>query len=382
MNPLLELSRLGQSLWLDSISRKILDGGELARLVREDGLAGVTSNPSIFEKAIGEGVEYRPKLAKLLAANPRATAMELYESLAIQDIRDATDVLRPVFDRTKGRDGFVSLEVTLEKGEDVASILEEARHLASAVARPNVLIKVPGTKDGVAAFQALTAEGINVNVTLLFSVATYAKVAEAFLAGLEARAKTAKDLSSAASVASFFVSRIDTAVDPELEAKKADALLGKVAIDNAKVAYAKYLELFSGPRWQALAAKGARTQRVLWASTSTKNKKYRDVLYVEELVGKDTVNTAPPATIDAFRDHGKPRLSIGEDLDGARKRLASLAGLGIDLEKVTDRLLDEGMASFSGAFEKLLATIESQRTSAATPVTTRSAEAARGRSNP
>jgi transaldolase len=367
-NSLLELGHLGQSLWLDSISRKILDGGELARLVREDGLAGVTSNPSIFEKAIGEGVEYRPKLAKLLAANPRATAMELYEALAIQDIRDAAAVLRPVYDRTKGRDGFVSLEVTLEKGEDEASILEEARHLASSVARPNVLIKVPRTKDGIAAFETLTAEGINVNVTLLFSVATYAKVAEAFLSGLETRATKGQDLSSAASVASFFVSRIDTAVDPELEKRKADALLGKVAIDNAKVAYARYLELFSGPRWQALASKGARTQRVLWASTSTKNKRYRDVMYVEELVGKDTVDTAPPATIDAFRDHGKARLSIGEDLEGAKKRLASLAGLGIDLEAVTDRLLDEGMKSFSGAFEKLLATIEGQRATATTPV--------------
>jgi transaldolase len=364
MNPLLELSKLGQSLWLDSISRKILDGGVLARLVKDDGLAGVTSNPSIFEKAIGEGVEYKPKLANLLAANPNASAMELYEALAIQDIRDATAVLRPVFDRTKGRDGFVSLEVTLENGEDEASILEEARHLSSAVARPNVLIKVPGTADGIAAFETLTAEGINVNVTLLFSVATYAQVAEAYLAGLEARAEKTQDLSSAASVASFFVSRIDSAVDPELEKKRAGALLGKVAIDNAKVAYARYLELFSGPRWDALAAKGARTQRVLWASTSTKNKSYRDVLYVEELVGKDTVNTAPPATIDAFRDHGKPRLSIGEDLDGARKRLASLAGLGIDLEAVTDRLLDEGMKAFSDAFEKLLATIETQRKSA------------------
>ncbi len=361
-NSLLELGRLGQSIWLDSISRKLLDGGELARLVKEDGLTGVTSNPSIFEKAIGEGVEYEPALEKLLAANPRATAMELYEALAIKDIRDAAEVLGPVFDRTRGRDGFVSLEVTLAEGDDENAILEEARHLASAVARPNVLIKVPGTPAGVAAFETLTAEGINVNVTLLFSVDVYVRVAEAYLAGLEARAKKGADLSAAASVASFFVSRIDTAVDPELEKRKQDARLGKAAIDNAKVAYARYLELFSGPRWQALAAKGARTQRVLWASTSTKNKRYRDVLYVEELVGKDTVNTAPPATIEAFRDHGRARLSIGEDLEGARKRLASLAGLGIDLEAVTDRLLDEGVAAFSSAFEKLLATIESRRT--------------------
>jgi transaldolase len=361
MNPLLELSRLGQSIWLDSISRKLLDGGELAKLVKEDGLAGVTSNPSIFEKAIGEGVEYRPVLQKLLGANANASAMELYEAIAIKDIQDAAAVLQPVFDRTKGRDGFVSLEVTLANGDDRTAILEEARHLWKAVARPNVLIKVPGTRDGIAAFERLTGEGINVNVTLLFSVEVYSRVAEAYLAGLEALARKEGDLSRSASVASFFVSRIDSAVDPELEAKKANELLGKVAIDNAKVAYARYLELFSGPRWQALAVKGARPQRVLWASTSTKNKRYRDVLYVEELVGKDTVNTVPPATIDAFRDHGKARLSIGEDLEGARKRLASLAGLGIDLEKVTDRLTVEGVAAFSSAFEKLLATIEAQR---------------------
>ena len=366
MNSLLELGRLGQSVWLDSISRKILDGGELERRVNEDGIAGVTSNPSIFEKAIGEGVEYEPELRKLLATRPGATAMELYESLAVRDIQDACAVMRPVFETTKGRDGFVSLEVTLAEGDDRTAILQEARHLRKSVDRPNVLIKVPGTKAGVAAFEALTGEGVNVNVTLLFSVATYAKVAEAYLAGLEALARKGGDLSKSASVASFFVSRIDSAVDPELEKRKADALLGRIAIDNAKVAYASYLELFSGPRWQALAAKGARTQRVLWASTSTKNKRYRDVLYVEELVGKDTVNTAPPATIDAFKDHGRARLSIGEDLEGARARLASLANLGIDLEKVTDRLLDEGVALFSGAFEKLLGTIEEKRSAAAT----------------
>jgi len=367
MNSLLELGSLGQSIWLDSISRKILDGGGLAKLVKEDGLAGVTSNPSIFEKAIGEGDEYKPALRKLLESKPDASAMELYESLAIRDIQDACAVLRPVFDRTKGRDGYVSLEVTLAEGDDRAAIVREARHLRQAVDRPNVLIKVPGTKEGVAAFEALTSEGLNVNVTLLFAVATYAQVAEAYLAGLEAFARNGGDLSKAASVASFFVSRIDSAVDPELEKKKADGLLGKVAIDNAKVAYAHYLEIVSGARWKALAAKGARPQRVLWASTSTKNKRYRDVLYVEELVGKDTVNTAPPTTIDAFRDHGRARLSIGEDLEGARARLASLGKLGIDLDDVTDRLLEEGVAAFSGAFEKLLATIETQRTATAHP---------------
>ena len=361
MNPLLELSALGQSIWLDSISRKLLDGGELARLVKEDGISGVTSNPSIFEKAIGEGVEYEPALRKLLAENPRASAMELYERLAVRDIQDATGVLRPVFERTRGRDGYVSLEVTLREGDDRASIAAEARHLWKAVARPNVLIKVPGTAEGIAAFEALTGEGINVNVTLLFSVATYAAVADAYLAGLEAFAKKGGDLSRAASVASFFVSRIDTAVDALLAGKNADRLLGRAAIANAKIAYAKYLEVFAGPRWQALASKGARTQRVLWASTSTKNKSYRDVLYVEELIGKDTVDTAPPATIVAFRDHGRPRASLQENLDGARADLAALAKLGVRLDAVTDRLLEEGLKAFGDAFEKLLATIESRR---------------------
>jgi transaldolase len=361
MNPLLDLAALGQSVWLDSISRKLLDEGGLAKLVREDGIGGVTSNPSIFEKAIGEGVEYRPAIQKLLSEKPSASAFELYETLAIRDIQDATAVLRPVFERTKGRDGYVSLEVTLEEGQDRKAILAEARHLWQTVARPNVLIKVPGTSEGIAAFEALTGEGINVNVTLLFSVATYTKVAGAYLAGLEALAKKGADLSKSASVASFFVSRIDTAVDALLVGKGQDRLLGKAAIANAKVAYARYLEIFSGPRWQALAAKGARTQRVLWASTSTKNERYRDVVYVEELIGKDTVNTAPPATIDAFRDHGKPRLSIQEELAGAKEGLAALAKLGIELERVTDRLLEEGLKSFGDAFEKLLATIESQR---------------------
>jgi len=365
MNPLLDLSALGQSIWLDSISRKLLDGGGLAELVRKDGIAGVTSNPSIFAGAIGEGVEYRPAIQKLLAENAGASAFELYERLAVRDIQDAAEVLRPVFERTRGRDGFVSLEVTMKHGEDRAAILAEARHLAEICARPNVLIKVPGTAEGIAAFETLTGEGLNVNVTLLFSVATYLRVAEAYLAGLEVFAKKGGDLSKAASVASFFVSRIDTAVDAELEKQSPPRdLRGKAAIANAKLAYAKYLELFSGPRWEALAAKGARTQRVLWASTSTKNKAYRDVMYVEELVGKDTVNTAPPATIDAFRDHGRARLSIQENLAGARDDLAALGKMGISLERVTDQLLAEGLAAFAGAFEKLLATIEMQRRSA------------------
>ena len=364
MNPLLDLSALGQSIWLDSISRKLLDSGGLAKLVREDGIGGVTSNPSIFEKAIGEGVEYRPAIQKLLAENPRASAFELYERLAIRDIQDATEVLRPVFDRTGGRDGYVSLEVTLKQGEDRAAIVAEARHLWRAVARPNVLIKVPGTSEGIAAFGALTGEGINVNVTLLFSVATYAEVAEAYIAGLEVFARNGGDLAKAASVASFFVSRIDTAVDALLAGRNADPLLGKAAIANAKVAYAHYLEAFSGARWRSLSGLGARTQRVLWASTSTKNKSYRDVVYVEELIGKDTVNTAPPATIDAFRDHGRPRAAIQEDLAGARASLAALAKLGVDFDGVTDRLLAEGLKAFGDAFDKLLATIESQRTGA------------------
>jgi transaldolase/glucose-6-phosphate isomerase len=378
MNPLQRLFEAGQSIWLDSISRNLIESGDLARLIREDGIGGVTSNPSIFEKAIAEGAEYRSAIELILADDPGASAYEMYERLAVRDIRDAADALRGVFERTRGRDGYVSLEVTLQDGDDRGAIVREAQHLREAVARPNLLVKVPGTAEGIAAFETLTGEGVNVNVTLLFSVATYVRVAQAYLAGLEAFAKHGGDLSKAASVASFFVSRIDSVVDEKLAERIARAssasdrfllrtLQGRTAIANAKVAYARYGELFSGARWEALAARGARSQRVLWASTSTKNPSYPDILYVEELVGPDTVNTAPMPTIDAYRDHGRPSATLTRDLDAARDALAALGELGIDLESVTDDLLAMGMASFGAAFHKLLDSLASRRQAATRP---------------
>ncbi len=362
MNPLNELARFGQSIWLDSISRKLIESGELDRLIADDGVRGVTSNPSIFEKSIGEGSEYKASLASLVAARPNASALELYEGLAIPDIQAAADRLRKVYDTTRARDGYVSLEVTMHAGEDEKSILREARHLWQDVARPNVMIKVPGTASGIAAFEVLIGEGINVNVTLLFSQESYARVASAYVAGLEMRAKRTSDLSRVASVASFFVSRIDTAIDARLtELGAAKELQGKAAIANAKLAYAHSKQVFSGARWQALAAKGAQTQRVLWASTGTKNKAYSDVMYVEELIGEDTVNTAPPATIDAFRDHGRVQATLAQDVEGARKTMAALEKAGISMTQVTDRLLVEGLKLFADAFTKLLATIEAAR---------------------
>jgi len=366
-HPLLKLSELGQSLWLDYISRRILEDGSLAGLVRAGEIRGVTSNPSIFEKSIAEGAEYRPILARLLQERPRASAFELYETVAVRDIQDAADLLRGVYESTQARDGNVSLEVTMHKGEDAAAILAEARHLWQRVARPNLMVKVPGTPSGIEAFEQLIAEGINVNVTLLFSVETCAAVAQAYLRGLTTRSRQGGDLSRVASVASFFVSRIDTSVDKLLEAKGNRALQGRIAVASAKLAHARCREIFSGKAWKALEKKGARMQRMLWASTGTKNKAYSDVLYVEELIARDTVNTAPPATIDAFRDHGKPRESLIEGLDAARAQLAELKLIQISLDAVTDQLLAEGLKLFSDAFVKLLATIESARAQASPP---------------
>ncbi|MCY2959646.1 MAG: bifunctional transaldolase/phosoglucose isomerase [Planctomycetota bacterium] len=373
MNPLKETAALGQSIWLDFISRKLLDSGELHRMVEADGLGGVTSNPSIFEKTIREGTEYAAVLADLRRRRPGASAFELYEALAVRDIQDACDVMKPVYDRTKARDGYVSLEVTLHRGDSPEEIVREAVHLWEVVARPNVMIKVPGTANGRKAFEELIAAGINVNVTLLFARAAYAETLEAYLRGLERRAKSGGDLARIASVASFFVSRIDSAIDKQLEAKIAAAktpkdksalevLCGRAAIANAKLAYAHYEDVTSSKRWRELSKKGAQTQRVLWASTGTKNKKYSDVLYVEELIGRDTVNTAPPATIDAFRDHGKPRSSLNEGLLDAKKVLRDLDGAGISLDAVTDALLADGLKQFSDAFDTLLASVRGPST--------------------
>ena len=316
-----DLQQQGQSIWLDFIQRGLMTSGELKRLVDEDGLVGITSNPAIFEKAISGSTDYAEALKAL--AREQLDAKTMYERLAIQDIQDAADILRPVYDRTGKRDGYVSLEVSPHLASDTNGSLEEARRLWKTVARPNVLIKVPGTPEGIPAIQQLLSEGINVNVTLLFAQERYQEVAEAYVSGLEQAAAKGGDVSGIASVASFFISRIDTLVDKKLTERlqaatspeqQADLkrLMGKIAIANGKQTYQLYKRIFSGPRWDALAKQGAKTQRVLWASTSTKNPDYRDVLYVEELIGPDTVNTMPPATLDAFRDHGQTRASLEE----------------------------------------------------------------------
>ncbi len=368
VNPLKELLKYGQSVWLDYIRRKLLTSGELKRLIEEDGLRGMTSNPAIFEKAITGSTDYTDFLASLDARRD-LDAKARYELLAIRDIQDAADMLRPVYNETKRRDGYVSLEVSPYLANDTPGTLEEARRLWNAVGRPNVMIKVPGTPEGIPAFQQLISEGININVTLLFAQEVYERVAEAYIVGLEQLAARGGDISKIASVASFFISRIDTLIDSSIDQKLRDAktpqeqallkgIQGKVAIANGKLTYQKYLEIFSGPRWEKLSAKGAQTQRVLWASTSTKNPAYRDVIYVEELIGKDTVNTMPPATLDAFRDHGKVRESLTENIDEAKKVMADLPRAGISMKEVTDKLTADGVKLFADAFDKLLEAVE------------------------
>ena len=366
-NPVSSLGQFKQSIWLDFIRRSLIAGGELKRLVDEDGVGGVTSNPAIFEKAIDGSNDYASAIEEI-SKDPALGPKEVFEILAIKDIQDAADVLRPVYDRTGSGDGYVSLEVAPDLANDTAGTLEEARRLWRAVGRPNVMIKVPATPEGVPAIRTLISEGVNVNVTLLFARSAYETVAHAFIEGLEARAARGESLAHVASVASFFVSRIDSAVDALLEAKaktasgsekgQLEGLLGKVAIANAKLAYQSYKTIFSGPRWEVLKAKGAQVQRVLWASTGTKNPHYRDVLYVEELIGPDTVNTVPPETLSAFRDHGKPRASLEENVDGARATLAALDKAGISLTKVTDDLLADGLKKFVEPFTKLLRAVE------------------------
>lgn len=371
MNPLKQLERFGQSFWIDSISRDLIASGQLARLIAEDGLKGLTSNPAIFEQAIARGREYAAAIRQALKEGDPPPE-ELFEALAIADIRDAADVLRPVFETTGGRDGYVSLEVSPHLAHDTRATIEEARRLWHRVDRPNLMLKVPATPEGLPAIEALIAEGINVNVTLLFSRAVYEKVAEAYMAGLEKRLAASLPLDTVASVASFFVSRIDTAVDgllderlraalPEAKRARLEGLRGRAAIANAKLAYQSYKALTASERWRRLAARGGRTQRLLWGSTSTKNPAYRDVVYVEELIGPDTVNTMPPATIDAFRDHGRPRASLEEGVEEARRVLEQLAEAGIALEEVTDRLLDDGVERFAEAFDRLLAAVARAR---------------------
>jgi transaldolase / glucose-6-phosphate isomerase len=367
MNPLRMLGEYGQSVWLDYIRKTLITSGELQRLLDEDGLRGVTSNPAIFEKAITGSTDYAQILRDVDGQNLNAKA--LYEHLAIRDIQDAADILAPLYSRTKKRDGYVSLEVSPYLARDTEGTLEEARRLWKAVARANVMIKVPATPEGIPAIRQLIAEGINVNVTLLFAQSAYEQVAHAYIDGLEIYARHGGDLGKVASVASFFISRIDSSIDSMLAERlksstNADeqgllrSLIGKVAIANAKLTYQRYRDLFNSPRWQALAAKGAQTQRVLWASTGTKNPHYRDVMYVEELIGPDTVNTIPPATFDAFRDHGKVRASLVENTDEAHDTLETLARVNISMQAVTGKLLEDGLALFSEAFGKLLMAVD------------------------
>jgi transaldolase/glucose-6-phosphate isomerase len=368
-NPLKELLAYGQSVWLDYIRRDLLTSGELARLVKDDGLRGMTSNPMIFEKAISGSKDYADQL-KQLAQRKDLDAKGVFESIAIKDIQDASDVLRPVYEQSRKHDGYVSLEVSPVLAHDTQGTLDEARRLWKAVSRANVMIKVPGTPEGIPAIRQLISEGINVNVTLLFAQEVYEQAALAYVEGLEARVKNGGDVSAIASVASFFVSRIDTLIDGKISEMLKDSQLaadrqallrglqGKVAIANAKLAYQAYKRIFSGPRWQALAGKGAQTQRVLWASTSTKNPAYRDVIYAEELIGEDTVDTMPPATVDAFRDHGRVRASLVENIDQARQTMADLERSGISMKQVTSQLTDDGVKLFAEAFEKLLAAVQ------------------------
>src|SRR5215469_11368563 len=377
VNPLKDLLKYRQSVWLDYIRRNLLKSGELNRLIEDDGLRGMTSNPAIFEKAITGSTDYTDFL-RSLAERRDLDAKARYELLAIRDIQDAADMLRIVYDESKRYDGYVSLEVSPYLARDTRGTVEEARRLWSSVARPNIMIKVPGTAEGIPAFQQLISEGINVNVTLLFAQEVYERVAEAYIAGLEQLGTKNGDVSKMASVASFFISRIDTLVDAIADQKLKEAkdpqqiellknIKGKVAIANGKLTYQKYLKIFSGSRWDQLANKGARPQRVLWASTSTKNPAYRDVIYVEELIGKDTVNTVPPATLAAFRDHGTVRETLTENLDEAGKTMETLPKVGISMKRVTDQLTDDGVRLFAEAFDKLLEAVEKSSKREVTP---------------
>lgn len=356
--PLHALHAAGQSIWLDYIDRVMLHNGELARRIRDEALMGMTSNPTIFEKALAHGTAYDAQIA---AATGDRTAWDIFELVETTDVRDACDLFAGVYTSTNAHDGYVSIEVSPGSANDAQATIDEAHRLWASVNRPNVMIKVPGTTEGAIALRKLIADGINVNVTLLFAVEAHARIIDAYIGGLEDRVKAGGDIRNVASVASFFVSRVDSEIDKRLEkigTPEAAALMGHAAVANAKLAYALFREKFSGPDWNALAAKGARVQRPLWASTGTKNPAYSDVKYVEELIGPETVNTLPPATLDAFRDHGKVVRSVDTDVDAAHTALKLLSAHGIDLQQVTDQLLAEGLASFQKSFDTLIAGLE------------------------
>jgi transaldolase len=368
-NPLVELQNYGQSVWHDNISRDLINSGKLKKLIDEDGLRGVTSNPTIFEKAINGTSDYDASLKSLLVEGK--DVKEIYEALAVEDIQRATDLFQPVFNETSGQDGFVSLEVSPKLAYQTEETLQEARRLWRRVNRPNVMIKVPATPAGIPAIERLIGEGININITMMFSMGHYIQVAEAYLRGLEILEQAGKPL-TVASVASFFVSRVDTLVDKLLEERltqatassgreEIESLQGKTAIANSRLVYQKFKEIFGGSRFFALKQKGARVQRPLWASTSTKNPHYRDVLYVEELIGPDTVDTMPPATIDAFRDHGLVRPSLEGNLEEAKQVFVRLAQLGINMDEVALKLQNDGVKLFADSFDTLLESISAKR---------------------
>ena len=368
-NTLQQLHEQGQSPWLDYIARSLFTSGKLADLI-STGIRGMTSNPTIFQKAISGSADYDDELRKLVRDNK--SVAEIYDGLVLDDIRSAATILRTIYDQSDGRDGFVSVEVAPNLAYETEKTLDEARRLFRHLDMPNIMIKIPGTPEGIPAFQQAISEGINVNVTLVFSLDNYRKVAEGYIAGLEARAAAGQPIDRMASVASFFVSRVDTAVDKRIDAliestsdesakQQLDALHGKAAIANAKLAYAAYKEIFSGPRWEALAQHGARVQRCLWASTSTKNPKYRDILYAEQLIGPDTVDTMPETTIDAFLDHGEVERTVDKDVDEARTQYAAIERAGISMDEVTLQLQKDGVKLFSDSFDELINSISAKR---------------------
>jgi transaldolase len=363
-NPLIQLQELGQSPWCDNIRRSLIQT-ELAQMIQAGELTGLTSNPTIFEKAIAQSSDYDSAFEALV--REAKNAVEIFEALAVEDIQAVADQLRPVYDRTNRVDGYVSLEVAPNLALDTEATLADARRLFKMIGRENAMIKIPGTPEGISAYEQAIAEGININVTLLFSIESYEEVARAYIRALEQRAANGQPIDQIGSVASFFVSRVDTAIDAELQKRieqgetELTSLPGKAAIANARLAYQSFKKIFGDPRWQALAGKGAKVQRPLWGSTSTKNPAYRDVMYVEELIGPNTVNTMPPATIEAFRDHGKVALTIEKDLDGARETFRRLAEIGIDINEVTEQLQRDGVRLFTDSFDQLIEAVEKKR---------------------
>ena len=367
-NRLQQLHDVGQSIWLDSIDRRMLHDGELDRRIREDALTGMTSNPTIFEKALSSSTAYDDQITD--AEDQGLTSWQLFELLETTDVRDACDRFAGVYSSTRGADGFVSIEISPGVSHDADAAVEEARRLWKTVDRPNVMVKVPGTVEGAVAVRRLIAEGVNVNITLLFAIQAHERVIEAYMAGLEDRIKTRQPIDGLASVASFFVSRVDTEVDKRLDTLIAKAspaekerlkmLKGRAAIANAKLAYRLFRQKFAGPRWEALAKQGARVQRPLWASTSTKNPEYRDVMYVEELIGPDTVDTMPPATIEAFRDHGAVDRTVDKKVAAAEGLIKEIEAVGIPMKDVTEKLLVDGIASFQKSFDELIAGLEAK----------------------